>query len=53
MKRKHINSDKAQWKETDLTTLISEVSVGTDKQSKLVLPNVNRNRRLGLSQSRH
>jgi len=30
MKRKCMNTDKAQWKEPDLTTLISEVFGGID-----------------------
>jgi len=28
MKRKYMNTDNAQWKEPELTTLISEVGVG-------------------------
>jgi len=33
-----MNSDKAQWKEPELTTLISEIGGGTQiyKESKLV-----------------
>jgi len=34
MKRKYLNTDNAQWKEPDLTTLISEVGGGTHMQSK-------------------
>ena len=34
MKRKYMNTDKTQWKEPELTTLISEVGVGTNMQSK-------------------
>ena len=33
MKRKYMNTDKTQWKEPELTTLISEVG-GTNMQSK-------------------
>ena len=34
MKREYMNTDKAQWKEPELTTLISEVGGGTNMQSK-------------------
>jgi len=34
MKRKYMNTDKTQWKEPELTTLISEVGGGTNTQSK-------------------
>ena len=34
MKRKSMNTDKAQWKEPGLTTLINEVGSGTNTQSK-------------------
>jgi len=34
MKRKYMNTDKAQWKELELTTIISEVGGGTNMQSK-------------------
>ena len=34
MKRKYKNTDKTQWKEPELTTLISEVGGGTNMQSK-------------------
>ena len=34
MKRKHMNTDKARWKELELRTLISEVGCGTNVQSK-------------------
>jgi len=34
IKRKHTNTDKAKWKEPELTTLISEVGGGKNKQSK-------------------
>jgi len=34
MKRKYMNTDKTQWKEPELTTLISEVGGGTNMQSK-------------------
>jgi len=34
MKQKHVNTDKTQWKEPALTTLISEVGGGTNMQSK-------------------
>jgi len=34
MKRKCMNTDKARLKESELTTLISEVSGGTNVQSK-------------------
>ena len=33
MKRKHMNTDNAQWKEPELTTLISEVGGSTNMQS--------------------
>jgi len=33
MKRKYMNTDKAQWKKPELTTLISEVGGGTNMQS--------------------
>ena len=32
MKRKYINTDKAQWKEPELTTLISEMDDSTNMQ---------------------
>ena len=52
IERKSMNSDKAQWKESELTTLISEPCRGTNiKASKLTFYNVNRNRRLRLSAS--
>jgi len=34
MKRKYMNTDSAQWKEPEWTTLIREVGVGTNMQSK-------------------
>ena len=34
MKRKYRNTDKTQWKEPELTTLISEVDGVTNMQSK-------------------
>jgi len=34
MKRKYTNTDKTQWKEPELTTLISEVGSGTNMQAK-------------------
>ena len=34
MKRKYMNTDKTQWKEPELTTLISEVGGVTNMQSK-------------------
>jgi len=34
MKRKYMNTGKVQWKEPELTTLISEVGGGTNMQSK-------------------
>jgi len=34
MKRKYMNTDNAQWKELELTTLISEVGGSTNMQSK-------------------
>jgi len=34
VERKYINSDKAKWKNSSLTTLISEVGGGTNIQSK-------------------
>jgi len=34
MKRKYMNTDKTQWKNPELTTLISEVGGGTNMQSK-------------------
>ena len=33
MKRKYTNTDNAQWKEPELTTLISEVGGSTNMQS--------------------
>ena len=33
MKRKYMNTDNAQWKEPELTTLISEVGGSTNMQS--------------------
>jgi len=33
MKRKYMNTDKAQWKELELTTLISEMAGNTNMQS--------------------
>ena len=33
MKQKYINNDKAQWKEPELTTLISEMGDSTNMQS--------------------
>jgi len=33
MKRKYMNSDNAQWKEPELTTLTSEVGGSTNMQS--------------------
>ena len=33
MKRKYINTDNAQWKVPELTTLISEVGSNTNMQS--------------------
>jgi len=33
MKRKYMNTDKAQWKEPELTTLISEMGGSTNIQS--------------------
>jgi len=33
MKRKYMNTHKAQWKELELTTLISEVGGSTNMQS--------------------
>ena len=33
MKQKYMNTDKAQWKEPELTTLISEVGGRTNMQS--------------------
>ena len=33
MKRKYMNTDNVQWKEPELTTLISEVSGSTNMQS--------------------
>jgi len=55
MKRKYMNTDKVQWKEPELTTLVGEVVGGTNIQNKQahVLHYVKRNRRLGLSPSRH
>ena len=34
MKRKYVNTDKTQWKEPELTTLVSEVGGSTNMQSK-------------------
>ena len=34
MKRKYMNTDNALWKEPELKTLIREVGVGTNMQSK-------------------
>jgi len=34
MNRKYMNTDNAQWKEPELTTLVREVGVGTNMQSK-------------------
>jgi len=34
MQWKYMNSDKAQWKEPELTALISEVGGGPDIQSR-------------------
>ena len=34
MKRKYMNTDKTQWKEPELTTLINEMGGGTNMQSK-------------------
>jgi len=34
MEQKYMNSDKAQWKEPELTALISKVVCGTNIQSK-------------------
>jgi len=34
MKRKYMNTDKTQWKEPELTTLISEVGGVINMQSK-------------------
>ena len=34
MKRKYMNTDKAQWKKPELTPLINEVGGGTNMQSK-------------------
>ena len=34
IKRKCVNTDKAQWNEPELTTLISEVGDGTNIRSK-------------------
>jgi len=36
MERKYMNSDKAQWKDAALTSLISEMDGGTNIQSKQV-----------------
>ena len=36
VERKFMKSNKAQWKEPELTTLISEVGAGTNIQSKQV-----------------
>ena len=33
MKRKYRNTDKAQWKESELTTLISEMGGGQNKET--------------------
>ena len=33
MKRKYVNTDNAQWKEPELTTLISEEDGNTNMQS--------------------
>jgi len=38
MKRKYMNTDKAQRNEPELTTLISEVGGGTNMQSKQASP---------------
>jgi len=58
MKQKCMDTNKAQWKEPELTTLISEVGGGTNVRSKQahVLCSINHNLRLGLtprSRSRH
>jgi len=37
MKPKYMNTDKAQWKESELTTLTSEVGGGTNMQSTQAL----------------
>ena len=34
MKRKHMNTNKAQWKEPELTASVNEVDGGTNVQSK-------------------
>jgi len=34
MERKYMNSDKAQWKEPELTALLGNVGGGTNKQGK-------------------
>jgi len=34
MQRKYMNTDKTQWKNPELTTLISEVGGDTNMQSK-------------------
>ena len=52
MERQYMNTDTAQWKELELTTIISEVGGGTIyKASKLTFYNIKRNQRLGLSLS--
>ena len=33
MKRKYMNTDNAQWKEPELTTLVSEMGGSTNMQS--------------------
>ena len=49
MKRIYMNTDNAQWKEPELTTLISEVGGSTNMQSmQLAFYSINRSRRLGL-----
>jgi len=41
MKRKYMNTDNAQWKEPELTTLISEVGGGTNMQARVLQYNGN------------
>jgi len=36
IKRKYMNTDNAQWKEPELTTLISEVGGGTNMQARVL-----------------